>query len=113
VLRPAFDHLLVQPKLHEWLFRRWSSFLISTQCVTVLVVSYGLGLALGLHPTLMWWITIGTLALAFVSNSIISWREMYKMFDFAVDVKAVRRQSAAHPHAIAPKTGIDVTARTA
>src|SRR5271169_4588897 len=54
----VFDHALLKIPVHEWLFRRWSTFNICTQCVTALWLSYFFGLALHIRTTLPWWLTI-------------------------------------------------------
>lgn len=95
----VFDHVLLQRPIHEWLFRRWTTFNICTQCATSLVFSYALGSAFNVRPTLWWWITIGALFGIFIWQSIASWCETYEMFDLAVDVKAAVRGQSKRPEA--------------
>jgi hypothetical protein len=95
----VFDHALLQPSIHQWLFRRWTTFNICTQCATACAISYFLGRALHIRPTWEWGLTIGALMGLFVWQAIASWKEIHSMFDFVVDLDRVirdrpKRQSA-------------------
>ena len=92
-----FDHTLLQPSIHQWLFRRWTTFNICTQCAMALLLSYGLGHALHVRPTWKWELTIAVSIVLFVWQAITSWNETYRMFDFAVDVDRAIRKRVAEP----------------
>jgi hypothetical protein len=84
----AFDHALLEPKIHEWLIRRWNSFNVSTSSITALIVSLPLSCALHI-PVLKWgmwrwWSLVLFLVAILVWRSAESWREVKGMFDLAV-----------------------------
>jgi hypothetical protein len=85
-----FDHEFLPSSTHQWLFRRWSTFNICTQCVTALVLSYFFGLAFGVKPTCVWWLTIVLSTSVFVWQATTSWRESRKMFDLMADRDVAR-----------------------
>jgi len=95
----VFDHTLLQTSVHQWLFRRWTTFNICTQCAMALLLSYGLGRALHVHPTLKWSLTIVVSIGLFIWQAITSWNETYRMFDFVVDVDRAIRKREAEPKA--------------
>jgi hypothetical protein len=89
----VFDHALLQSSIHQWLFRRWTTFNICTQCATALLLSYGLGHALHIQPTWKWGITISAAIGLFIWQAVTSWNETQEMFDFVVDFEgAVRKR---------------------
>ena len=88
----VFDHAVLEPSIHEWLFRRWTTFNICTQCATALFLSYLLGRAVHVRPTWIWWITIGASVLIFILQAVTSWREAYRMFDFVADLDVAIRK---------------------
>jgi hypothetical protein len=88
----VFDHALLQPSVHQWLFRRWTTFNICTQCATALLLSYGLGHALHVQPTWKWVVTIGFSIGIFIWQAVTSWRETRSMFDFVADFDGVIRK---------------------
>jgi hypothetical protein len=87
----AFDHALLEPRIHDWLARRWNSFNISTSCITALLLSWPLGRALHLPVLTLgmwrWWLLILFLVAVFVWRSVESWREVKRMFDLVVHVR--------------------------
>ncbi len=90
----AFDHVLLKPGIHEWLFRRWTTFNICTQCAMALVLSYGLGHALHVQATCKWWLTIGVSIVLFIWQAVTSWCETYEMFDLTVDAEILLREGS-------------------
>jgi hypothetical protein len=89
----VFDHALLKMSVHQWLFRRWTTFNICTQCATALLLSYGLGHALHVKPTCAWGITIALSVGFFSWQAITSWKETYDMFDFVADLDVAQRQA--------------------
>jgi len=87
----VFDHAVLQPSMHEWLFRRWGTFNICSQCAMALFLSYFLGHALHIQPTRKWLLTIISGIGIFIWQAVTSWKEAYRMFDFAVDLDVVIR----------------------
>jgi hypothetical protein len=81
----VFDHVLLEPPIHQWIFRRWTTFNICTQCVTALLLSVLFGLALHIQPTFKWALTLTFAIGIFVYQAFTSWRETWGMFDFIVD----------------------------
>lgn len=53
-----FEFVLLRPEVHSWLFRRWTSFNISTQCSTAIMASYFVGRAIHIRPPCEWWPTM-------------------------------------------------------
>jgi hypothetical protein len=53
----VFDHALLEPSIHQWLFGRWTTFNICSQCATALLLSFLLGHALHIHATWRWALT--------------------------------------------------------
>jgi hypothetical protein len=88
----VFDHALLQPSIHEWLFRRWTTFNICAQCAMALLLSCGLGHALHVQPTWEWGFTIAFAIGIFVWQAIASWKETRSMFDFLADLDGVIRE---------------------
>jgi hypothetical protein len=89
----VFDHYLVKKPIHEWLFRRWTSFLIASQCALVLALSIPFGHALHVHMTCKWLFTIVILMGIFVWHACVGWREAYEMFDLATSVDGLARKA--------------------
>jgi hypothetical protein len=88
----VFDHCLLRTPIHEWLFRRWTSFNICVQCATAVVLSYGLGRALHIQATRNWYFTAVFLFSIFIWHAVTSWRETYKMFELAAHVDKLLRK---------------------
>jgi len=91
----VFDHALLHPSVHLWLFRRWTTFNICTQCATALLLSYGLGHALHVQPTWRWVLTIAAAVGIFVWQAVASWEETRRMFDFVADLDVAMRKRDA------------------
>lgn len=85
----VFDHALLRPSIHQWLFRRWTTFNICTQCAMALLLSCLLGHALHVQPTWKWGFTLAFATGMFVWQSIASWKETRSMFDFVADLDVV------------------------
>lgn len=97
----VFDHALLHPSIHEWLFRRWTTFNICTQCAMALLLSYFLGHALHVQPTWKWWLTVAASTGIFIWQAVASWKETRNMFDFLVDLEIVIRK----PDSLTQETG--------
>jgi len=97
----AFDHALLEPKIHDWLARRWNSFNISTSSIAALFLSLPLSCALHIHVLTWgmwgWWSLILFLVAIFVRRSVESWREVKRMFDLVVDVRRLVRPERKQP----------------
>jgi hypothetical protein len=91
----VFDHALLPSSIHQWVFRRWTTFNICTQCATALILSYFLGHALHIQSTCKWLLlVIGAIGI-FIWQAVESWREAYRMFDFVVDLDVVMREASS------------------
>jgi hypothetical protein len=96
----VFDHVLLRKEIHEWLFRRWTSFLVSAQCVTALLLSIWVGDVLQIRPSSAWWKTISGLGVIFLWNAVKAWREAHRMFSFAAELKVTRRSKLEDGRAV-------------
>jgi len=77
----VFDHYLLKTPIHDWLFRRWSAFLIASQCVLALALSIPFAHALHIHMTCKWLFTVVGVMAVFVWQARTAWREAYQMFE--------------------------------
>lgn len=93
----VFDHAVLPPSVHEWVFRRWTTFNICTQCAMALFLSYFLGHALHIQPTRNWLLLIISGIAIFLWQAVASWNEAYRMFDFAVDLNLVIPERETKP----------------
>ena len=94
----VFDHALLRSSIHEWLFRRWTTFNICTQCAMALFLSYFLGHALHIQSTPKWLLMIIAAIGIFICQAVTSWKETRSMFDFVADLDvAIRRSEATEP----------------
>ena len=95
----TFDHAYLQPRIHEWIVRRWTAFHIASQCATALMLS--VLLARCLHIPLLsagmwkWSVPVAVLVAIFICHSFVTWIEVRDMFDFAVEVPKARRSSTS------------------
>jgi hypothetical protein len=87
----VFDHALLRPPIHQWLFRRWTTFNICTQCAMALFLSYFLGRALHVQSTCKWVLTIAAAVGIFVWQAVTSWKETRNMFDLVTDLGVAMR----------------------
>jgi hypothetical protein len=88
----VFDHALLAPPIHQWLFRRWTTFNICAQCVTALLMSLVIGWTLCVPRT---WGREGTIIGMIVVlgwQSWQSWHETHDMFDLVVHTEAAFRK---------------------
>ena len=85
----VFDHALLRSSIHEWLFRRWTTFNICTQCAMALFLSYFLGHALHIQSTPKWLLMIIAAIGIFICQAVTSWKETRSMFDFVADLDVV------------------------
>ena len=88
----VFDHYLLKKPVHEWLFRRWSAFLIASQCALALALSIPFALALHVHPTCKWLLAVGGVIAVFVWQARKAWREAYDMFELITEVDGFSRE---------------------
>jgi hypothetical protein len=89
-----FEFVLLRPQVHSWLFRRWTSFNISTQCAMAMLSSCLVAKAICIRPPCEWWLTIMFFVCVFIVHAIISWREVYHMINLAVDLPVTMRPKA-------------------
>ena len=82
----VFDHYVLKKPIHDWLFRRWSAFLIASQCVLALAISIPFAHALHVHMTLKWLFTVVSVIAVFVWQACTAWREAYQMFELVTTV---------------------------
>lgn len=82
----VFDHYLLKKPIHEWLFRRWSAFLIASQCVLALGISIPFTHAVHVHMTWKWLVTVVGMMGVFVWHACNAWRETHDMFELVTSV---------------------------
>jgi hypothetical protein len=97
----VFDHAVIKEPVHEWLFRRWTTFNICVQCAVALTLSAGLGHLLKVQATWTWGITVILLIGLFTCQGVRSWKESRDMFDLVTDgdwfLKKMRARSERPP----------------
>jgi hypothetical protein len=86
-----FDHYLLKKPAHNWLFRRWSAFLIASQCVLALALSIPFAHALHIHITCKWIFTVAGVIALFVWQARTAWSEAYQMFELVTSVDGLSR----------------------
>jgi hypothetical protein len=89
----VFDHALLVPPIHQWLFRRWTTFNVCTQCATALMLSLAIGWIFGVPLS---WGRDGTIIMMIAVlgwQAWQSWHETYDMFDLVVHTDAAFRKN--------------------
>lgn len=87
----VLDHYLMKKPIHDWLFRRWSAFLIASQCVLALVLSIPFAHALHIHMTCKWLSTVLGVMAIFICQARTAWREAYEMFELVTECDYLTR----------------------
>jgi len=91
----VFDHYLLKTPVHQWLFRRWSAFLIASQCAFALALSIPFAHALHVHMTRKWLFTVLLVIAVFIWHARVTWREAYKMFDLVTSTDSLTHEHTA------------------
>jgi hypothetical protein len=81
----TYDHWKLPEQLHEWLARRWNTFMVSMNCFVALAVSHAAGwsvTAYHIAQTKEWCIPTGILTLALLINGFIARHETIRMISF-------------------------------
>lgn len=77
----TFDHEKLPQRMHEWLRRRWSAFLISSHSVVALGFALFFGRHLNVAFTIEWIITSCILMLLFLWAAIAAWIGNMRMIE--------------------------------
>lgn len=78
----TFDHELLPPGIHEWLFRRWTTFNVSFHSSSALLLAYIIGRVIGIPRTISWEIITSSVVLLLLVNAIVAWRQTMAMIEF-------------------------------
>ena len=78
----TFDHEILHDRVHQWIMRVWSAFVISTHSAIALFVA----LLLGLWPKIGWtwqWVVSTLIAcIVLLLNARVTWRRCIEMIEF-------------------------------
>lgn len=77
----TFDHERLPRRVHEWLRRRWSAFLISSHSVVALGIALFIGWHLNVALTRDWIITSCALMLLFLWTAVAAWIGNMRMIE--------------------------------
>jgi hypothetical protein len=61
--------------VHQWIARRWSTFITSANSATALILSVGIGWRLGIRPGVEWIVTTGLAVIVLAVSAAVAWRE--------------------------------------
>ena len=78
----TFDHELLPLAIHEWMFRRWTTFNLSFHSSTALILAYIIGRLLGIPRTIQWEVITSLVVILLLINAIIAWRQTMAMIEF-------------------------------
>jgi len=78
----TFDHELLSTPIHDWLYRRWTTFNLSAHCLAAVLLSHFAALAPSVHETWLWACYTLVLATIFGVNGAIAWRQTMNMLVF-------------------------------
>ena len=78
----TFDHVVLKKPIHEWLRRRWSAFIISSNFIVAIILALLLSRHLPFSPTREWVIASVVLVFLFTWSAVAAWRGNMKMLEF-------------------------------
>ena len=78
----TYDHYIIHKDIHDWVQRRWNSFITSTNCATALLCSHLLGWFFGVAQSLVWWLITLLLVIILSYNASRAWKQTMEMLEF-------------------------------
>jgi hypothetical protein len=78
----TFDHEVIPEKMHDWLFRRWSSFNICVRSCVALALSWVVVWQASISPGENWKIYVSVTMVLFGMHATLAWVETMKMLKF-------------------------------
>ena len=84
----TFDHELLEPAIHEWLQRRWTSFNLSVHSFTAVLVAHFVVFLEAIDETWPWGLMTVVLLVIFGATASIAWNQTMRMLEFQTSRKA-------------------------
>ncbi len=78
----TFDHELLEPGIHEWLLRRWTTFNLSVHSFTAVLVAHLAAFLSAIDETWPWGLMTVALLLIFGATAWIAWLQTMRMLKF-------------------------------
>lgn len=91
----TFDHELLPSGVHEWLFRRWTTFNLSFHSCIAVLLAYFLGRLIGIPRTTSWELISLSVILPLLINATIAWHQTMGMIQFQSHRVSVRKKKTS------------------
>ncbi len=89
----TYDHAVLPHSLHDWIARRWNTFIVSSNCCVALLLSFLFGIALGVNGEWLWILPSVFLIVVLAINANKSRQQTMEMLAFLSSCSLINEKS--------------------